>query len=168
MIPTFWLSDNSREKARKWSLIFLKLNLYCIDQMFGHFMFFIGKLFKHLVVTISSAVKKAGVLNLQICCLTAFGCEWQSMHLFGNEVGEGQRKLLGINCFKHFNCYNFFSCEKLVCRICRVVVWISFLRMTIFGLFGIKGNWGTTQIVGRLICLLWKSGLLSKIIIEQC
>ena len=36
----------------------------------GHFMFFIGKLFKHLVVTISSAVKKAGVLNLQICCLT--------------------------------------------------------------------------------------------------
>ena len=69
-IPTFWLSGNRQEKARKWSLIFSKLNLYCIDQMFGHFMFFIGKLFKHLVVTISSAVKKAGVLNLQICCLT--------------------------------------------------------------------------------------------------
>ena len=34
------------------------------------------------------------------------------LYLFGNQVGEGQRKLLGVNCFKHFNCYNFFSCDE--------------------------------------------------------
>ena len=43
-IPTFWLSGNRQEKARKWSLIFSKLNFTVWSKCCGYFMFFIFEL----------------------------------------------------------------------------------------------------------------------------
>ena len=102
-IPTFWLSGNRQEKARKWSLIFSKLNFTVWSKCCGYFMFFIFEL----------QLWKKLVFWICFCVVWQFSVASDKvLYLFGNQVGEGQRKLLGVNCFKHFNCYNFFSCDE--------------------------------------------------------
>ena len=85
-IPTFWLSGNRQEKARKWSLIFSKLKFTVWTKCCGYSMFF------HFWTT---AVKKAGVLNLQLCCLTVFCCEWQSFVFVWQSGGWGTTQIVG-------------------------------------------------------------------------
>ena len=107
-IPTFWLSGNRQEKARKWSLIFLKLNFTVWSKCCGYFMFFIFELqlWKKLVFWICFyVVWQFSVASDKV------------LHLFGNQVGEGQRKLLAINCFKHLIVTISSAVKKLVCRI---------------------------------------------------
>ena len=157
-IPTFWLSGNRQEKARKWSLIFSKLNFTVWSKCCGYFMFFIFELqlWKKLVFWICFyVVWQFSVASDKV------------LYLFGNQVGEGQRKLLGINCFKHSFCYNFFSCDEAGVLDLHVCCLNFFSANDNIGLFGMKLNWVTTQIVERRVCLLWKSGLLSKFIIRQ-
>ena len=62
-IPTFWLSGNRQEKARKWSLIFSKLNFTVWTKCCGYFMFFIFEL---------QLWKKLVFYHLLGCCFTIF------------------------------------------------------------------------------------------------
>ena len=70
-IPTFWLSGNRQEKARKWSLIFSKLNFTVWYKCCGYFMFFIFELqlWKKLVFEFASVLFDSFLLRVTKFCI---------------------------------------------------------------------------------------------------
>ena len=97
----FWVGDlirNSvwdpnilaiRQQTRKGSEMvsdIFETQFYCMDQMLWPF---------HVFHFWTTAVKKAGVLNLQLCCLTVFCCEWQSFAFVWQSGGWGTTQIVG-------------------------------------------------------------------------
>ena len=97
----FWVGDlirNSvwdpnilaiRQQTRKGSEMvsdIFETQFYCMVQMLWLF---------HVFHFWTTAVKKAGVLNLLLCCLTVFCCEWQSFVFVWQSGGWGTTQIVG-------------------------------------------------------------------------
>ena len=78
-----------RQQTRKGSEMvsdIFETQFYCMVQMLWLF---------HVFHFWTTAVKKAGVLNLLLCCLTVFCCEWQSFVFVWQSGGWGTTQIVG-------------------------------------------------------------------------
>ena len=89
--PSVWdpnilaIRQQTRKGSEMVSDIF-ETQFYCMVQMLLLF---------HVFHFWTTAVKKAGVLNLQLCCLTVFCCEWQSFAFVWQSGGWGTTQIVG-------------------------------------------------------------------------
>ena len=88
--PSVWdpnilaIRQQTRKGSEMVSDIF-ETQFYCMVQMLWLF---------HVFHFWTTAVKKAGVLNLLLCCLTVFCCEWQSFVFVWQSGGWGTTQIV--------------------------------------------------------------------------